>query len=140
MAVGVSVEVLEKRPTARFREQGPNAKGWSPHQMTKHRSNNSDDPRQPGMIEPDPDNADPWADPDNDDPWSAGYAAGLRASGSTHISDDNVDPRVVVVRMLPDEYLDEAIAKSELIELRERVIELGRRVARVERDYPPRLH
>ena len=42
--------------------------------------------------------------------------------------------------MLPEEYLEEAIAKSQLIELRERVLELGRRMSRVERDYPPRLH
>ena len=78
--------------------------------------------------------------PDNEDPWCAGYAAGLRASGSTHVDDDHVDPRVVVVGMLPDEYLEEAVAKDLLIELRERVLELGRRVARLVRDYPPRLH
>ena len=51
----------------------------------------------------------------------AGYAAGLRASGSTFVDDDHVDPKVVVVRMLPDEYLDEAIAKSQLIELKRRL-------------------
>jgi hypothetical protein len=78
--------------------------------------------------------------PDNEDPWCAGYAAGLRASGSTHISDDNVDPKVVVVRMLPEEYLEEAVAKDLLIELRERVLKLERRMSRLERDYPPRLH
>jgi hypothetical protein len=96
--------------------------------------------RQPEIETPVHDTADPWADPDNEDPWCAGYAAGLRASGSTHVDDDHVDPKVVVVRMLPDEYLDEAIAKSELIELRERVLELGHRVTRLVRDYPPRLH
>jgi hypothetical protein len=103
--------------------------------MTKRQSTSSDNPRQPGIktpvhaIRPDPDNADPWA---------AGYAAGLRASGSTFIADDNIDPRVVVVRMLPDEYLEEAIAKSELIEFKERVVELGHRLARLVSDYPPR--
>ena len=103
--------------------------------MTKPSNNNSETPRHLGMIEPGPDDADPWADPDNADPWAAGYAAGLRASGSTFISDDNVDPKVVVVRMLPDEYLEEAIARDQLLELKERVLELGHRVARLVRDY-----
>jgi hypothetical protein len=78
--------------------------------------------------------------PDNEDPWSAGYAAGLRASGSTFIDDDHVDPKVIVVRMLPEEYLENAIAKDQLLELSERVLELDRRVSRLERDYPPRPH
>jgi hypothetical protein len=103
--------------------------------------NHSTIPGQPGMIEtPSHDSDDPWFDPDNPDPWAAGYAAALRASGSTFISDDNVDPKVVVVRMLPDEYLDDFVSRPQLLELRERVIELGHRVARVERDYPPRLN
>ena len=105
--------------------------------MTKYRSNNSDDPRQLGIETP-VHRFNGIEVPDNEDPWCAGYAAGLRASGSTHIADDNVDPKVVVVRMLPDEFLEEAVAKSELLELRERVIELGRRFARLESDYPPR--
>ena len=78
------------------------------------------DPGDPGdPIEPDPDNADPWC---------AGYCAGLRASGSTFVSDDNVDPRVVLVRMLPDEYLDSAISRPQLIELKGRVAALTARV------------
>ena len=108
--------------------------------MTKPSNNNSETPRHLGMIEPSPDDADPWADPDNADPWAAGYAAGLRASGSTHIDDDHVDPKVVIVRMLPDEYLDDFVSRPQLLELRERVIELERRMSRLERDYPPRPH
>ena len=74
----------------------------------------------------DPDYPDPRVvplrpDPDNADPWAAGYAAGLRASGSTFISDDNVDPRVVVVRMLPEEFEEQPIARATLIELSRRI-------------------
>ena len=106
--------------------------------MTNPVDNNSDDRRQPGMIDPVHDTDDPWADPDNADPWAAGYAAGLRASGSTFISDDNVDPKVVVVRMLPDEFLDDVASRPQLLELKERVLELDHRMSRLERDYPPR--
>jgi hypothetical protein len=105
--------------------------------MTKPIDNATRPARQAGIKTP---VHDIRPDPDNADPWSAGYAAGLRASGSTFIADDNIDPRVVVVRMLPDEYLDEAVAKAQLIELKERVVELGHRVARLVRDYPPRRH
>ncbi|HZZ21693.1 MAG TPA: hypothetical protein VFE60_03535 [Roseiarcus sp.] len=91
--------------------------------MKKLVDTNSDNPRQPGMIQPDPDNA---------DPWTAGYAAGLRASGSTFVDDDHVDPRVVIVRMLPGEYLDEAVARPQLIELKRRLASLDRRMARLE--------
>jgi hypothetical protein len=107
--------------------------------MKQPSNNRTNGPRQPGIETP-VHRFNGIEVPDNEDPWCAGYAAGLRASGSTHISDDNVDPRVVVVRMLPDEYLDEAIAKSELLDLRERVLEFDCRMSRVERDYPPRLH
>jgi hypothetical protein len=96
--------------------------------------------RQLGIETPVHDTDDPWADPDNEDPWCAGYAAGLRASGSTHIFDDNVDPKVVVVRMLPDEFLDDVVSRPQLLELKQRVLELDRRMSRLERDYPPRLH
>jgi hypothetical protein len=53
-------------------------------------------------------------DPDNDNQWSSGYAAGLRASGSTFIHDDDVDPSVVVVRLLPSEYIESAVALAHL--------------------------
>jgi hypothetical protein len=105
--------------------------------MTKQQSTSSNDPRQLGIETP-VHRFNGIEVPDNEDPWCAGYAAGLRASGSTSVPDDNVDPKVVVVRMLPDEYLDEAIAKSQLIELREKVLELDRRVSRLVSDYPPR--
>jgi hypothetical protein len=107
--------------------------------MTKPSNNRTNDPRQLGIETP-VHRFNGIEVPDNEDPWCAGYAAGLRASGSTFIDDDYVDPKVVVVRMLPDEYLEEAVAKDQLLELRERVLELDRRVARLVSDYPPRLH
>jgi hypothetical protein len=66
-------------------------------------------------------------DDDNRDPWAAGYAAGLRAHGNTLITDDEVDPRVVVVRMLPHEFMEEAIATGHLIELNRHLKELARK-------------
>jgi hypothetical protein len=53
-------------------------------------------------------------DPDNENQWSSGYTAGLRASGNTFIPDDAVDPAVVVVRMLPSEYVESAVAAAHL--------------------------
>lgn len=104
--------------------------------MTKRPSNNRTiGPRQLG-IENTVHRSNGTEIPDNEDPWDAGYAAGLRASGSTHVPDDNVDPRIIVVRMLPEEYLEEAIAKSELLALRERVQTLARRMARLEGQSP----
>jgi hypothetical protein len=69
-------------------------------------------------------------DPDNDDPWAAGYAAGLRRSGRTMTTDDEVDPSVVVVRMLPDEYREDVIATAVLSDLNRRLTEIVSRLDR----------
>ena len=77
---------------------------------------------------------------------AAGYAAGLRASGSTFISDDEVDPAVVLVRMLPTEFVEEAVARAAISKITQRfetlvatldplfdrLAELERRIERIE--------
>ena len=59
-------------------------------------------------------------DPDNPDPWAAGYAAGLRATGSTFVSDQDAAPVVAVVRLLPDEYVELVVAREAIARMTER--------------------
>ena len=101
--------------------------------MTKPVDTNSRDGRQAGKASrPGATDHAILPDPDNPDPWAAGYAAGLRATGSSFVDDDHVDPRVVLVRLLPEEFEEEPIAKATLIELGRRVKALERRMTRIE--------
>jgi hypothetical protein len=71
------------------------------------------------------------ADSDNEDKWSSGYAAGLRASGNTFIPDDALDPAVVVVKMLPSEFVESAVAAAHLTCMNRQLVDISRELKRL---------